>query len=106
MEFVLYGILGFVCVLILLWIINTIKAMKDPDVIEASRLRMTIDKYKYYKSISQEIQNIYSIYGINSDISYKKVNDIIKNIKNKNEWHIFMNREIEKGREESLKYFK
>ncbi len=54
--------IGFVAMIV----VNVIKATKDPDVIEASNLRMGVRRYKKYKKWYDEHQRLMRRCGIGS----------------------------------------
>ena len=54
MEFLIYALIAIAVYFILGWIYFAIKAFKDPDVQEASKLRMTVKNYHKYQSIYDE----------------------------------------------------
>lgn len=69
------------------WIIQTIKAMKDPDVQIATDLRMSVKRYRKYQRLYDTYQAALLKYGFGSkeeENFYKK--EILPNIGNPNEW--------------------
>lgn len=44
---------------ILGWLFMAIKAAKDPDVIAASDLRMSVTRYRLYRALFEELQSVY-----------------------------------------------
>lgn len=101
MKTILIGLAGGIGAVVLdflaRWIYYTIKSFKDPDVIEASKLGMTITRYYIYKKMWDEIQNIYHEEGINSETD-RKIDKIIMQAPNLNEWRRFGKYQEEKSR--------
>lgn len=96
-----FSILIYVVVLLLIvWIWGAVKAAKDPDVKEASYLRMTVKRYKIYKELWGEIQSVYKQNGTTSEDSYNKVTEILKKVPNMNEWRAFGKRQEELSKKE------
>lgn len=69
MEYVLYGIVTILVVFAVLFVVNFVKALKDPDVQVASKLGMSISTYrdcqetleeqiKWHKSDGNDIKNV------------------------------------------------
>ena len=54
MRLLIYTLIAIVAYFILGWIYFAIKAFKDPDVQEASKLRMSIKNFRKYRSIYDE----------------------------------------------------
>jgi hypothetical protein len=77
-----FVVIGFVAMIV----VNIIKATKDPDVIEASKLRMDVNRYKKYKEWYDEHQRLMRQYGIGSKEEQKYFMDFFRKIKNPNEW--------------------
>lgn len=95
-NLIIGGVIGVMVGLIYLWVKGFIKALKDPDVHEASKLRMSVSHYKRYKEMSEQIQCIYREEGVNYK-SDEKVNDIIMQAPNMNEWRRFSEYDWEKS---------
>ncbi len=92
------GGLVFVGIIVLLLILmNTIKAMKGPDVKAASALGMNVRRYKQYQEWYDEHLRLMRIYGIGSKEEQEYFYSFFKQIKNPNEW-----RRYQKSRETSL----
>ena len=54
MRFLIYALIAVAAYFILGWIYFTVKALKDPDVQEASKLRMQVKNFRKYRSIYDE----------------------------------------------------
>lgn len=83
----LYGAALAIIVFLIGWLWHFFKALKDPDVTIASDLRMTITRYRHYRELYEELQELMKTYG--SDSPY--VDEIFRikifpKIKNPNEW--------------------
>jgi pimeloyl-CoA synthetase len=74
---------------------NFIKSLKDPDVLEASKLHIDIRHYKKYKEIENEIQQLYKENGLGED-SEKKAFEILKKAPNLNEWRRYSDYQFKK----------
>ena len=85
------------------WLYCFIKATKDPEVLEASDLRMTITRYRKYKEANNRIQEIYRTHGTNSAQANKEVDLIISGLPNMNEWRRFMDYQLRKQHDEMQK---
>lgn len=92
----IYIIIAF-AVFIILWGIETKKAAKDPDVIEASELMIPIWRYKKYKDAWDKIQEIYKEFGVDSQISNNMANEIISKLPNLNEWRRYSDKQFKKS---------
>lgn len=92
----IYGIIAVVLFVVILWIKETKKAAKDPDVIEASELGIPIWRYRKYQEAWDKIQSIYNSYGVNNQISQKMAGEIIGKLPNMNEWRRFGARQRQK----------
>ena len=88
------------------WLYCFIKATKDPEVIEASDLRMTITRYRKYKEAKNRIQEIYRTHGVNSPQANEYVDRIISELPNMNEWRKFMDYQLKKKQDETRKRIK
>lgn len=98
--------LGFLFVgafILIYWLYSFIKATKDPEVLEASDLRITITRYRKYKEANKKIQEIYRTHGTNSDHANKEVDRIISGLPNMNEWRRFMDYQLRKQHDEMQK---
>ena len=80
--------LGLVLVgFIISWIYQTIKAMKDPDVQTASKLRMSVKRYRKYQRLYDAHWEIMMKYGPNSKEAERFfANEVYPNLPNPNEW--------------------
>lgn len=99
------GLLAVGIYFLFIWVREAFKATKDPEVIEATELRMDIRRYKKYKDMSERISKVYKEYGLNSSIAEKKVNDIIKEAPNYNEFDRYQRYRMQKDREEIFRNF-
>ena len=90
------GVFTLLTYFFMMFIPYYIKAFKDPDVQTASNLRMSITRYNLYKQLWNEYQKFMEEHGVNSNESYEKSKEIIKQIPNLNEWRRFGNYMIEK----------
>ena len=95
----IYGIIAVVIFIIILWVRETAKAAKDPDVIEASELRIPIYRYRKYQEAWNKIQTIYKQYGTDTPTSNKMVEEIIRNLPNLNEWRRYGDAQLKKSME-------
>lgn len=86
MKYVIGGIVAVIAGNAIMLIINIIKAMKDPDVIAASNLRMDVRRYKKYREWYDEHQRLMRQYGIDSKEELEYFRSFFKQIKNPNEW--------------------
>lgn len=91
-----YGIIAVVVFILFWWMVETSKAAKDPDVIEASELGIPIWRYRKYKEAWDKIQLIYKTYGTQSEMSFKMADEIISTLPNMNEWRRFSDRQLGK----------
>lgn len=92
-----YGILAVVIFIVVLWVRETAKAAKDPDVIEASELRIPIYRYRKYKEAWDKILVIYEKYGTDSQKSVKLVSEIVSGLPNMNEWRRYGDAQLKKS---------
>lgn len=99
---ILYGIGAVVAGVVFYWLFLTVKAMKDPDVLIASDLRMSIKRYRHYKRLYDEYHDYMLKHGANSRASEKKFVEIFKQIDNPNEWRRYQAYREQKQRNESL----
>lgn len=90
MDILIYGLIGVAVMIVITWLRYTIKSLKDPDVIKATNLGMSLTRYYKYKEIWAEIRKIFDQYGSDNPIAKQKVADIIsKKVPNMNEWRVF-----------------
>ena len=75
---------------------NFLKHKEDPDVMEASSLGIPMWRYYKYKKASEEIGQIYKELGTESKTAYLKVDAIIKNLPNMNEWRRYSEFQFQK----------
>lgn len=83
----LYGVILITIAFLIGWLWYFFKAFNDPDIIIASNLRMTINRYRLYRKLYNELQELIKKYGIDSpniDEIYRI--KIFPKIKNTNEW--------------------
>lgn len=71
-------IFSFVC--------SYLKSLKKPDVQAATKLRMSVIRYRKYRKLYDEHQKIMDKYGIESKESIEYSISILPKIKNMNEW--------------------
>lgn len=102
----LYGIILIAITLLagLLW--HFIRALKDPDVQNASRLRMSVKRYRHYQRLYDEYHDFMMKHGVNSQASEKKFIEIFKRIDNPNEWRRYQAYRLEKHQEAFQKEMK
>lgn len=86
MKTILIGGILLILLAVIMFIKQYIKALKDPDVIEANKLGMLITHYRKYKKADEEIQALYKKYGTDNSQVNKEVLKIIDSLPNKNEW--------------------
>jgi len=75
---------------------NFHKHKEDPDVMEASLLGIPMWRYYKYKKASEEISQIYKELGTESKTAHLKVDAIIKNLPNMNEWRRYSEFQFQK----------
>ncbi len=92
----LFVAIGFVAMVV----VNVIKATKDPDVIEASGLRMDVRRYKKYKKWYDEHQRLMRRYGIGSKEEQEFFLGFFRQIKNPNEWRRYQAYRYNKAKQE------
>lgn len=80
-----------------------VKAMKDPDVLVASDLRMSVKRYRVYQRIYDEYQAFMKDHGIDSPASERKFQELFKEVKNPNEWRRYQQYRFDLSRKERLK---
>ena len=102
MNPIFYGIIAVIAFFILGWIVESVKAVKDPDVQKASDLRMSITNYKKYQLLYDDLQECMLKYGVNSNKVDEKFREILKQIDNPNEWRRYQKYREDKQREEML----
>ena len=82
---------------VLYWLYLCLKATKDPDVIAASDLRMSVSRYRLYRSLYDEMQNMYKKHGTSSESMEDFFRtQIFPKIKNQNEWRRYNNFRMKK----------
>ena len=96
------GLFALLAYLLIGWLVETIKAFKDPDVQAASSLGMSIMKYRHYQKLFDEYQEFMKEHGVNSRASEEKFNEIWKQIDNPNEWRRYSKYREELSRKELL----
>lgn len=102
----LYGIILIAIALLIGWLWHFFKALKDPDVQNASRLRMSVMRYRHYQRLYDEYYDFMMKHGVNSQASEKKFIEIFKRIDNPNEWRRYQAYRLEKQQEEFQKEVK
>lgn len=80
-----------------------VKAMKDPDVLAASDLRMSVKRYRVYQRIYDEYQAYMREHGADSPASERKFKELFKEVKNPNEWRRYQQYRFDLSRKERLK---
>lgn len=100
---ILYGLCAVVGGVVLYWLYQTFKALKDPDVQIATDLRMSVKRYRHYQMLYDEYQEFMLKHGVNSAASEKKFVEIFKQIDNPNEWRRYQTYREQKQREEFMK---
>lgn len=83
---VLGGIFSLLVYVIFVFVINYIKAFKDPDVRTASSLGMSVNRYRWYRECYDKWQDSMTKYGTNSKEADKVFDEFFPKIKNMNEW--------------------
>lgn len=86
MKMIFGGLVFLLVGFVVMFIVNTVKATKDPDVINAANLRMDVRRYKKYKEWYDEHQRLICQYGIDSKEEQEYFLSFFKQIKNPNEW--------------------
>jgi len=84
-NLIVCGLLATLFLMSLELFINTLKALKDPDVITASNLGMSILHYNKYKKIQAQLEELYNRGVTEGD----EINKLMKQIPNMNEWRRF-----------------
>lgn len=102
----LYGIILIAIALLIGWLWHFFKALKDSDVQNASRLRMSVMRYRHYQRLYDEYYDFMMKHGVNSQASEKKFIEIFKRIDNPNEWRRYQAYRLEKQQEEFQKELK
>jgi hypothetical protein len=88
-------ILIAIAVFLVIWVLASIKAAKDPEVRAASKLGMTTKRYRLYKELFDKHQAAMSKYGIHSQEAYDIfVKEINPHIPNPNEWRRFCDYQV------------
>lgn len=81
-SLILWVILAIVAIFIIGWLVQVFKASKDPDVIEASNLRMDVRRFRHYREGYDEFARLMKVYGSDS----KEAMEYFKTVDNPNEW--------------------
>lgn len=76
----------WVIIVIVVFMIATLKGLKDPDVKIANKLRIPIIRYRKYKEWYDEHQRLMRKYGTDSKEANEYFDNFIQHIQNKNEW--------------------
>lgn len=87
MTSILTGIGVVIGGLLLYWLYETMKALKDPDVQIATDLHMSIKRYRKYERLYDAHQSVMMKFGVNSqeeESFFKK--EVFPNLPNLNEW--------------------
>ena len=100
MESIIYGFIALFIGFFILFIYGYFKALKDPDVKEASKLGMMVTHYRKYVEADKKIQEIYDQYGSSSLKAQHLINEIICQLPNMNEWRRFSDYQFEKIKQE------
>lgn len=88
----MYIALLIIIVLAVLFVINSIvKSSKDPDVINASNLKMSVIRYRMYKEWFDKHQELMDKHGTNSEEANKYFESFFDKIPNMNEWRRYQN---------------
>lgn len=96
----IYGIILIAIALLVGWLWHFFKALKDPDVIAAADLRMDIRRYRFYRGVYDELQEIIKINGADSPYAEEFFRTkILPRIKNPNEWRRYQAYRLEKQQE-------
>lgn len=98
-------LIAFAAIIVVRYILSVRKNMKDPDVIDATKLGMDVREYLYYKELAEEYEK--AIYSLKTE---KEQNDYFKNfvlpkIKNPNKWYKVTNYRLDKSMEERSNSF-
>lgn len=80
------GIFSMIMYYLMFVFTEWVKAMKDPDVLAASDLRMSVKRYRVYQRIYDEYQAFMIEHGTDSPASERKFRELFKEVKNPNEW--------------------
>ena len=100
MRYVVGGIVAVIAWIVIMLVVNIIKATKDPDVIEASNLRMDVRRYKKYKEWYDEHQRLMRQYGVGSMEAQEYFLGFFRQIKNPNEWRRYQAYRYNKAKQE------
>lgn len=99
----MYIVISIIVVIaVLLFVKSVVKSSKDPDVINASNLRMSVNNYRKYKEWFDKHQELMDKYGTESKEAYEYFNSFFKRIKNVNEWRKYQNFRFEETRKERM----
>lgn len=100
---ILYSICAVVVGVVVYWLYQTFKALKDPDVQIATDLRMSVKRYRHYQKLYDEYQEFMHTHGVHSAASEKKFREIFKQIDNPNEWRRYQAYREQMQRDEFMK---
>lgn len=104
---ILLGLLIFiVSFFIVSYIMFAWEARKDPDVVLASRLGMTIGRYRQYREWYDEFQRLMLEHGTNSKIAHEYFMSFFPKIKNLNEWRRYQDFRAQMDNEQWRAYLK
>ncbi len=95
MKEVIYSLSILAVLFFIYWIYGFVKALKDPDVQEASKLHMSVKRYRIYKEIFEEQTKCYDE-GL-------PVPNRMNDIPNMNEWRRYGEYQIQKQSESMFK---
>jgi len=88
MKELIIGLIILIAISAIYWVYGTIKAVKDPDIQEASKLMMSIKHYRIYKEIYEEQTKCYD----NNTPFIDRTNEI----PNMNEWRRYCEYQVKK----------
>lgn len=96
------GISIIAAIAIFIFIRSFIKSLKDPDIRNASNLRMSVNNYRKYKEWFDKHQELMDKYGTDSKQAYEYFNSFFQKIKNKNEWRRYQDFRFEETRKKRM----
>lgn len=106
MTTLLYSLIPVALLVFITWIVCFIKALKDPDVRTSSELRMSIFRFRLYRRLYDEYDEVLKQYGAWSNKADEYFSKIIyPQIKDMNEWRRYQDYRYAKSRAESQEYW-
>lgn len=90
----------------LYWVVLFVKAIKDSNVKEASKLRMDIRQFNKYRLLYDEFQNVMEKHGVDSVEARQFFKEVVwpKVKNNPNEWRCYQDYQASKYQQEFANY--